>query len=92
MSFDSLRNNPLISGRSSLEDAKSAVERHGYSEDDFTTSVIDDTQPTSGLFHYRGRVHLKYNPTGKDKTYQIGQGSTWAAEFEMDLESGYFKS
>jgi hypothetical protein len=90
MSFESLRNNLVIIGQSSIEDARNSLGRYGYSEDDFSISVVDDTQPTAGLFPYRGRVTFKHKPTGKEKTYYAGHESTWAAEFEIDLQHGYF--
>lgn len=43
MSFDALRNNIIIVGRASVEDAENSLKRHGYSEDDFAVSVTDDT-------------------------------------------------
>jgi hypothetical protein len=91
MSFDTLRQRVFLVGQSSIEDAENAVKRYGYSEGDFTVSVVDDTQWQGELVPIKSLINFRYNPTGIERNYKAGMDSTWPAEFEMDLRGGVFK-
>ena len=68
---------------SQKESARVALEKYGYSEDDFEWV-------RSGQSHIPGEetVYVIYKPTGFRRMYD---GANWETEFEEDLKNQIFK-
>ncbi len=70
--------------------ARAALEKYGYSEDDFEWIQTEDS-----LLGGEGRipgtetVYVIYNPTGFRRMYD---GANWETEFEEDLKNQIFKN
>ena len=91
MEIKALRDNVMLIGHSTIEDVESALDRFGYSQDDFDFKVQDDTQYSSGLYHTYSTVHVTYKPNGIKRSYAAGHQSAFAAEFERDLQGGFYR-
>ncbi|AMP04445.1 transcriptional regulator [Collimonas pratensis] len=59
--------------------------------EDFELHEVDTTDPkTDEIFALTGFVTVSRKSSGRKKQYPIGDGSTWVAEFERDLQQGAF--
>jgi hypothetical protein len=73
---------------SQKESARVALEKYGYSEDDFEWVHTRDGF-LSGEGHIPdGTVYVIYKPTGFRRMYD---GASWETEFEEDLKNQIFK-
>jgi hypothetical protein len=63
--------------------ARVALEKYGYSEDDFEWVQSGESQMPGGQ-----TVYVIYKPTGFRRMYD---GASWEREFEEDLKNQLFK-
>ena len=77
--------NSLIEN-SEYEDYIATLDKYGYAKDDFT--YIENYEATrTELLPITGEVTITFIKTGVNRSYSIGYGSHWVAEFEADLKA-----
>lgn len=91
MEVKALRDNMNLVGHSTIEDVESALDRLGYSENDFEFKVEDRTDYSTEFHNINSTVHVTYKPKGITRSYEAGHNTAFAAAFERDLQSGVFK-
>jgi len=75
-------------GGSELEDFWGSVKRHGYRDEDFEITQRPDPTTGAGVQAITGTVTVRCKPSGVERTYKAGYGSTWPAEVDQDLARG----
>jgi len=74
-----------------FEDYKAILRKHGYSEEDFELSEIENSTEVWGIQPVTGKVIITNIKSGIEKTYKAGHESQWVIDFEDDLKSNVFK-
>lgn len=73
------------------QDFHTAIQRHGYTPDDFSIVETDATAwNPNGLSPITGTILTTLNKTGKNKEYRTGMRTKWVIDFEADLANGIF--
>jgi hypothetical protein len=77
---------------SEFEDFEAVLRRHKRSKDEFeivTTPQKLFSQQTGVVSPYGGTITIKNKRSGAERTYPTGGlGSSWVADFSVDLEAG----
>jgi hypothetical protein len=84
---------------------QSALEQNGFQKNDFEVKAISErkeeqqSSPKSSSMMENNqhqndkkcsKIAVKNKKTGKEKTYQAGEGSHWVKNFESDLKNHQF--
>jgi hypothetical protein len=92
--------------QSELKAFHTALQQNGFQENDFEIKAISEkqgeqhssSQHTAQMENHQsqnsqkcGKVAVKNKKTGKEKTYQAGEGNHWVKNFENDLKNHQFK-
>ncbi|WP_416046734.1 hypothetical protein [Cupriavidus basilensis] len=72
------------------EDFKAACKKHGRIREEFTVAFDEGCPPKEGGRHISRQVTVAANLTGAHQHYAAGSGTSWTAEFERDLDRGFF--
>ena len=81
----------MTMNKSELDDFKTALSKHGYSETDFELNEIDLTNWTPNtIVSIHGEITIKRKSTNKKRTYPSGNGTHWVVDFETELKQGIF--
>lgn len=73
-----------------LEDFRTVLKEHGYSEDDFGLSSQQDPLPAGTVAPVTGKVTVRKRQTGVERTYEAGHGTAWVTAFAQDLAANRF--
>lgn len=73
-----------------LEDFRGALGKNHCAEEDFELQVVADAPASQGIYPIAVSVTVRRKSTGAERTYSCGHGSTWPADFEVDLDHGFF--
>jgi hypothetical protein len=89
MEIKALRNKVHLVGFRSIDEVELALEKCGYQEDVFAFVVTEiGSPPTSDRIS--STVQVTHKANGKTRTYNSGDRTAWAVEFESDLKSGFY--
>ena len=81
----------MITDPTELEDFETALRDEGYSRDDFELTTSKESFPEGRVAVPRGTVTITNTKRNLSKTYPAGGGGTsWPAEFHIDLGKGVF--
>lgn len=72
------------------EDFNAAIKEAGKARKDFSLSYVEDDYPPDSIHLVKTTITVTYGPTGKSKSYEGGYGSTWPADFDSDLRTGFY--
>lgn len=77
-------------GESEMQDFNKAIADAGFDIEDFNPVAVEDRPQTTEPHAITGTVTVHRISTGASKTYRAGMLSTWVADFEIDLNAGFF--
>ncbi len=82
----------MMTSKSELKDLKRCIVEAELNVANFKlTEQLDPDGPKEGCFP-TGALTVTYTPTGVARSYDVGEGSTWSAKFERDLNLNVFKT
>lgn len=75
---------------SEMEDFRNIITDRNIDANDFSIQEKEDPITGTGIQPITGTITIRRKFKGKEKTYKVGHGSTWTAEFSDDLNCGIF--
>jgi len=73
------------------EDFEDVCKRSGFQPQEFAIEEAEKPLTGGQIQPIEGYVQITHVPTGKSHSYQAGQGSTWVAQFAIDLKRRHFE-
>lgn len=78
-----------VLGHDEIEDAQWLLQRHGFIIKEF--KIVDQADPSPAYpAPLTGIVTVVRESNQTVQSYEAGHGSSWLAQFEIDLKSGAF--
>ncbi|CAN0624638.1 conserved protein of unknown function [Burkholderia multivorans] len=71
-------------------DFVAVLQRHQFTESDFTIQETDTPETVDEVYPLHGYVTVTRCSTHRERGYRTGHGTAWTAEFDKDLTRGAF--
>ena len=80
----------MIISSTEMEDFQTALREERFSRADFKLTTGEERFPEGQLAVPRGTVTITNTKRDRSKTYRAGGGTSWPAEFHLDLRKRVF--